>query len=110
MASSLGGGSALSLYGSVRRLPLAVLGINDGSEYNNTKDQSSAGRTNWPRRNAQSSLLHAPRASASKTNVLYVTASKDAVANSSNGAKVNARRTSPISHVGKGEGIGGLLL
>ena len=113
VASSLGGtlgGSVLSLYGSVVCLPLAVLGINDGSEYNNTKDQSSAGRPNWPRCSAQSSPLRAPLASASKTNVLYGTASNDEVAEGSNGAKVNAWRTSPKTHMGMGEGNGGLLL
>ena len=111
VASSLGGapgGSALSLYGSVGSLPLAVLGINDGSEHHNTKDQSSAGQTNWQLRKAQRSPLRAQRASAVKTNVLYVTASNDAVANGSNRANVNARSISPICHVGIG-GFGGLL-
>ena len=101
---------ALSLYGSVGSLPLAVFGINDGFEYNNTKDQSSAGRTNWPRHNVQSPPLRAPKTSAIKTNVLYVTASNEAVAKGSNGAKENAWSTSSISHVGMGEGVGGLLL
>ena len=49
-------------------------------------------------------------ASARKTSVLYETASNDVVAKGSNEAKVNARRTSPKSHIGKGEGFGSLLL
>ena len=82
-----------------------VVGINDGSEYNKTKDQFSAGRTNWPRHKAQSSPL-----SVNNTNVLYVIASNVAVSNNSNGAKESAQSTSPISHVGIREGFRGLLL
>ena len=102
MALSLGGAPGGSALGSVGSLPLALLGINHGSEYNNTKDQSSAGQTNWPRRKAQSLPLRAPRANAVNTNILYATASNDAVSNGSNRANVNAQSMSPISHVGIG--------
>ena len=102
-------GSAPSLKGSVGSLLLAVLGINDRSEYNNMKDQSSTGRANWPLRKAQSLPLRAPRVRATKTNVLYVLAYKEAKSSGFNGASVNAS-TNPMSHVGRGEGFGGLLL
>ena len=45
-----------------------------------------------------------------KTNVLYETASNDAVPIGSNGAKINTRCTSPKSHMGRGEGFSSLLL
>ena len=41
---------------------------------------------------------------------MYGAASNDAQMSGSNGANVNARSTSPIFHVGEGEGYGGLLL
>ena len=87
---------------------MAVLGMNDRSEYNNTKDQSSAGRMKWPRRRAQSSPLRAARR-VRPTQTFY---KKRLVSNDSNGALEKARSTSPtcMSHAGMAEGFYGVLL
>ena len=86
-----------------------VLGINDRSEYSKTKDQSSAALTKQPRRRGMSSPLRVP-SMRGRTNALYVVASKLACSSSLNGAVDNAQSMSPMSHMGTGEGVGGLLL
>ena len=56
--------------------------------------------------------LHAPKAKATKTNVLYmyVIAASNACSLGSNGATEKALNTSPIYQSSTAEGFGGLLL
>ena len=52
----------------------------------------------------------APKARATKTNVLHMIAASDACSIGSNGATMKTLNTSPIFQSGKAEGFGGILL
>ena len=72
---------------------MAVLEINNGSEYNKMKDQSSAGGTNWLRHKAQSSTLTAQGELYSYMYAfcIHVIACNVALSSGSNRAKEDAR-------------------
>ena len=71
-----------------------------GMKSNNTKDQSSAGQTNWPRHKARISSLLSAQGEGNKNKRFLSNSFKDADSSDTNDASDNAHSTSPMFHMG----------